>query len=70
MIDIDTFLTTLYVRNSKTPWPKALRRWRAGMRQIVATVYDKLFHTWRLDRERPHELSGVQARLAAKNCVA
>jgi hypothetical protein len=53
-------------RNSKTPWPKPLRRWLAGVRQIVETVYDKLQHTFRLDRERPHALSGLQARLAAK----
>jgi hypothetical protein len=53
-------------RNSKPPWPKPLRRWRAGLRQIVATVYDKLQHPFRLDRERPHELSGFRARLAAK----
>jgi hypothetical protein len=51
---------------SKTPWPKALRRWLAGVRQIVETVYEKLAHTFRLDRERPHDLSGFQARLAAK----
>jgi hypothetical protein len=53
-------------RNSKTPWPKALRRWLAGVRQIVETVYEKLWHTFRLDRERPHDLSGFQAPLAAK----
>ena len=53
-------------RNSKRPWPKPLRRWLAGVRQIVETVYDKLQHTFRLDRERPHALSGLQARLAAK----
>jgi hypothetical protein len=53
-------------RNSRTPWPKRLRRWLAGIRQMVETVYDKLHHTFRLDRERPHELSGFQARLAAK----
>ena len=35
-------------RNSKTPWPQALRRWRVSIRQIVETVYDKLLHTWRL----------------------
>jgi hypothetical protein len=29
-------------------------------------VYEKLWHTFRLDRERPHDLSGFQARLAAK----
>ena len=53
-------------RNSRTPWPKSLRRWLAGVRQIVETVYDKLWHTFRLDRERPHALSGFQTRLAAK----
>jgi hypothetical protein len=53
-------------RNSRTPWPKALRRWLAGVRQVVETVYDKLFHTFRLDRERPQELSGFRTRLAAK----
>src|SRR5919109_1152168 len=26
-------------RHSKTPWPKALRRWLAGGRQLVETVY-------------------------------
>jgi hypothetical protein len=53
-------------RNSRTPWPKRLRRWLAGVRQIVETVYEKLWHTFRLDRERPHGLSGFQVRLAAK----
>src|SRR5499426_3996563 len=47
-------------RNSRAPWPKRLRRWVAGMRQIVETVYEKLAHTFRLDRERPHDLSGFQ----------
>jgi len=32
----------------------------------VETVYEQLYHTFRLDRERPHDLSGFQARLAAK----
>lgn len=48
------------------PWPKPWRRWLAGKRQIVETVIDKLFHSFRLDRERPHSLAGLQARLAAK----
>lgn len=47
-------------------WPKALRRWLAGLRQIIETVNDKLLNTFRLDRERPHTLAGFQARLAAK----
>jgi hypothetical protein len=53
-------------RNSTRPWSKRLRRWLAGIRQMVETVYDKLAHTFRLDRERPHELGGFQARWAAK----
>jgi hypothetical protein len=53
-------------RNSRMPWAKGRRRWLAGVRQIVETVYEKLWHTFRLDRERPHDLSGFQARLAAK----
>jgi hypothetical protein len=53
-------------RNSRVPWPKQLRRWLAGVRQSVETVYEQLWHTFRLDRERPHDLSGFQARLAAK----
>ena len=53
-------------RNSHTPWPKRLRRWLAGIRQIVETVYDKLLNTFSPHRERPHELSDVRARLAAR----
>ena len=54
-------------RNSrKRSWSKRLRRWVAGIRQIVETVYDKLFNTFGLWRERPHELSGLRARLAAR----
>jgi hypothetical protein len=38
----------------------------ASIRQIVETVYDKLFNTFGLWRERPHELGGLRARLAAR----
>ncbi|MCH8292362.1 hypothetical protein IH992_14810 [Candidatus Poribacteria bacterium] len=48
------------------PWPKSLRRWVASIRQIVETVNDKLHNTFRLDRERPHCISGVRTRIAAK----
>ena len=55
------------MRNAKTRrWPKSLNRWLAGLRQIVETVFDKLHHTFRLARERPHDLTGLQTRLAAK----
>ncbi len=54
-------------RNSrKRSWSKRLRRWIASIRQIVETVYDKLFNTFGLWRERPHELGGLRARLAAR----
>lgn len=53
-------------RSSKPPWPKELRLRFAGLRQIVETVYDKLHNAFRLGRERPHQLDGFQARLAAK----
>ncbi len=54
-------------RNSRErSWPKRLRRWVAGIRQIVETVYDKLLNTFGLHRERPHEIGGVRARLAAR----
>jgi hypothetical protein len=53
-------------RNARQVWPKRLRRWVAGIRQIVESVYDKLFNTFGLRRERPHELSGLRARLAAR----
>lgn len=52
--------------NSKKPWSKSLRKWFAGIRQIVETVFDKLHNTFRLNRERPHDLTGFNARLAAK----
>ena len=32
----------------------------------METVDEKLWQTCRLDRERPHALSGLQARVAAK----
>jgi len=53
-------------RNSRKPWSKRLRRWVAGIRQIVETVYDKLFNAFGLWRERPHDLQGLRARLAAR----
>lgn len=57
-------------RHSRTPWPKALRRWLASIRQIVETVFEKLHNSFRLNRERPHDLSGFQARLAAKMALS
>ena len=55
-------------RNSKKrSWSKHLRRWAAGIRQIVETVYDKLFNIFGLWRGRPHhDVRGLRARLAAR----
>ena len=47
-------------------WPKLLRKWHAGLRQIIETVNDKLLFTFGLDRERPHLFEGLQARVVAK----
>ena len=45
----------------------------ASIRQIVESVYEKLFNTFGLRRERPHDVSGLRARLAARvalhNCL-
>jgi hypothetical protein len=50
---------------STRAWPKPLKTWLAGMRQVIETVCDRLLFTCGLDRERPHALDGLQARLAA-----
>jgi hypothetical protein len=50
-------------------WPKALRRWLASVRHISETVNDTLVNTFRLAREHPHDVTGFQARLAAKGAV-
>jgi hypothetical protein len=46
--------------------PKAWWRWLVRLRQIVETVYAKLQSVFGLGQERPHDLGGFQARLAAK----
>lgn len=51
---------------SRRAWPKPLRAWLAGIRQVVESVNHRLLDAFGLDRERPHELAGLQARLAAK----
>src|SRR4029079_7608646 len=56
-------------RSSKKNWPYPLRRWLSGHRQIIETVNDRLLHTFRLERERPHALGGFHARLAGKGAL-
>lgn len=50
---------------SKRAWPKPLKTWRAGRRQVIEAVYDRLLFACGLARGRPHALDGLQARLAA-----
>jgi hypothetical protein len=38
----------------------------ASLRQIVETVYDKLFNAFGLWRERPHEMGSLRPCLAAR----
>jgi len=52
--------------NSKNAWPKKLRRWLHSLRQLVETVYSWQFDFFRLDKMRPHDITGFQAGLAAK----
>jgi hypothetical protein len=47
-------------------WPRWVRRRFAHYRQIIETVHNALIHPFRLDTERPHQLGGFAARLAAK----
>jgi len=51
---------------SGNAWPKNLRRWFARIRQIVETVYEKLINWFNLGRDRPHDIGGFHAHLAAK----
>jgi hypothetical protein len=51
---------------SKHGWSREERRWLAGKRQIVETVVGRLESAFRLEAERPHDLGGFLARLAAK----
>jgi hypothetical protein len=47
-------------------WPRLQRLWLIRHRQVIETVHEKLLHTFRLERERPHTIEGLRARLAAK----
>ena len=50
-------------------YPPILQTSIAGLRQMVETVHEKLLPTFRLDRERPHDLPGLRARMARRGCA-
>lgn len=52
-------------RDSARAWSKPWRTWLAGIRQVIEAVNDRLLDHFGLDHERPHTLTGLQARLAA-----
>jgi hypothetical protein len=52
--------------DSVRAWPKALRTWLAGIRQVIETATDHVLTTFGLARERPHAIDGLLARLAAR----
>ncbi len=50
---------------SNRAWSTPGKRWLAGIRQIIESVNDRLLLVCGLERERPHAMSGLLARLAA-----
>jgi hypothetical protein len=54
------------VIHSAPGYTRSWRRWLAGLRQIIESVHNCLVNTFRLERERPHELRGFFTRLSAK----
>jgi hypothetical protein len=51
------------------PWPALKERAIASMRQIVETVHEKLLKRFRLQEERPHDITGLFTRLCAKSAL-
>lgn len=53
-------------RAHRRQWNRDQRHRHAGHRQIIETVMDRLLNSFRLAQERPHQLAGLKARIAAK----
>jgi hypothetical protein len=60
------YQATVIAQPQQTPWPRPARKWLAHLRQIVETVFEKLNNVFGLGHERPHQLDGLQMRLAAR----
>ena len=45
---------------------QAAQEWIATIRQVLESVYDKLFNMFGLWRDRPNDLQGLRARLASR----
>lgn len=46
-------------------WPKTLHRWLIGLRQPIEAVHRNLVEVFRLDRNRPHSVTGAFGNLVA-----
>lgn len=64
--DVEALVVCMPNRSRPHGWPKALRQWLAGVRQIAETVHARLMDSFGLTHDRPHALDGFQVRLAAK----
>jgi hypothetical protein len=64
--DLDAQVVCMPNRSRPSGWPRRLRQWFAGVRQIAETVHARLMDTFGLTQDRPHTLEGFQVRLAAK----
>lgn len=52
--------------HTRRAWTRRAKRWLASRRQVVETVFGRLQTSFRLERERPHEIDGFLTRVAAK----
>jgi hypothetical protein len=68
-LETGAVLTCTPQKGHAKPWPPLLRRAIATMRQMVETVHDKLLHRFRLQDERPHDITGLFTRLCAKSAL-
>ena len=55
--------------SNRIQWSRPWRRWMVHIRQIIESVHEKLHHTFGLERERPHTISGLMTRVAARICL-
>jgi hypothetical protein len=68
-LETEAVLTCAPQKGHGTPWPQLHERAIASMRQIVETVHEKLLRKFRLQNERPHDITGLFSKLCAKSAL-
>jgi hypothetical protein len=68
-LETGALLTCAPQKGHAPPWPDLMERAIASMRQIVETVHEKLLRRFRLQDERPHDITGLFTRLCAKSAL-